>query len=146
MKHMDWTDIPTWASLIAVVISLGALWISALGLKWQRLGAETSARAVMLAEQQATDAAPPKIAWKIERPSKNEYVLRNIGTDTAKGVVVDGARAGMENARNLPCGVTVEGGGGSTGFLVIEVSQLPPPQEIWVSWDGAPRPVAVPVR
>ncbi|MFG1736498.1 hypothetical protein ACGFLT_00565 [Micromonospora chalcea] len=95
------------------------------------------------AQEVLVGPTPPYVAWWIEQRSKNNYVLRNIGTDTARNVEIDKSRIecpfrGATEVEELPPQA-------SLGLLLIPAWGAPKPNELWVRWDEHPDWVAVPV-
>ncbi|MFJ6198852.1 hypothetical protein [Micromonospora sp. NPDC092111] len=88
-------------------------------------------------------AAPPYVAWWVEQRSKNTYVLRNIGTDTAREVEIDQSRIKCV----VRCAAKVEeiAPNASTEIFLIPMYGGPKPNELWVRWEGHPEWKAVPV-
>lgn len=121
---------------------------------------EVAEAALKLAEEQATTSrttlatgparaaltshhAPPYVAWWLENPSGQAYVLRNIGTDTARNVKIDESRIrcflrGDTTAEELPPQASMK-------ILMAGSLAAAKPDELWVRWDGHPEWVAVPV-
>ncbi len=83
------------------------------------------------------------VTWSVEHRKGNTYALRNAGTATATAVTVDEGRVTSLH-RLLPKQATIAPGS-SEEFLLIGAFGAPIPREVWVSWDGADRPVAVAV-
>ena len=123
-----------------------------------RRSAEAAERANLLVERVAQRVEPVGIpseeafgtavvsqgdvSWRIERPSKNRYLLRNSGTDVAEHVEVDPSRAGV--ARHLPEDAVIRPGE-SAEMLIMGTWQQPVPDELYVRWQGQPDWVAVPI-
>ncbi|MEU7751145.1 hypothetical protein [Micromonospora sp. NPDC049171] len=96
-----------------------------------RLPVDTSA-----AREALTSPKPGYVAWWCELKSKNTYVLRNIGTDTARNVEIDESRIkcvvrGDTRADEVPPQASME-------LLLIPVYGAPKPNEIWLRWDDHP--------
>jgi hypothetical protein len=87
--------------------------------------------------------APPDVSWRIEHPSGNRYILRNIGTDVAEHVEVDASQAGPVT-RNLPRDAVLRPGEGAD-MLIVGTFGHPIPNQLYVRWDGQPEWVAVPI-
>jgi hypothetical protein len=85
----------------------------------------------------------PDVQWQLTRRAANTFVLRNVGTDTAKEVSVDPESATGIN-RNLPEGVTLRPQE-SVEFIMIAAWGAPVPNEIQVSSTGFEDPQIVPV-
>lgn len=108
--------------------------------------AHAAEEANALTRQQIEAAKPPEVDWRIDPLGSGTYALRNIGTKTA-------VNAGIETARlEYPHLVRVIHGGGcsilrnrSITIEIIEEAELPRPAELWVTWDGDPVGIAVPV-
>lgn len=86
------------------------------------------------------------MAWRIESTRKEHYVLRNTGTDAAHNVTVD---------RDQLVGVLVTGAEPPLGATIPPDGRYPfmlsggfgarVPNEVWVTWEGHPTPVPVPL-
>lgn len=157
--RMNWGDIATWATAgVALLFGASAFGISLRSLRWERSSAEAAVRSAEAAERAnrltamllerdhlvVRPESPPKdISWQIERPSKYRFVLRNVGTAIADNVTID-PNSAPAVARALPSAATIQPGS-SAEFVMIGAMGSPIPNELWVSWDGQPEPVAVPV-
>ncbi|WP_242892453.1 hypothetical protein [Actinomadura litoris] len=159
--HVKWD--PQWVAIfVSIAFSLAAFVVSARGLKWQRASAEAAIKSANADEQSAAlallqhqlaearlaqaetgEPAPPVVEWRLERTGKNRFVLRNVGSDMATGVTIDASQVATIN-RELPDGAAIRPGG-SHSFLMLGTFGAPVPDEIWVTWDGHPEPVALPV-
>jgi hypothetical protein len=163
---MELGDMATWATAVIAAIAIVFSYLAHREArtsrksndKWQQTNAEAAVRSANAAEQaltlqmqatkQVTGPAPSaqtptEITWRLERPQKNRFVLRNTGSGMATGVTIDPDQFGGF-ARQLPKGVAVRKGA-STEFLVLTANGHPHPNEIWVTWDGVDEPVALPV-
>jgi hypothetical protein len=69
-------------------------------------------------------------------------VLRNVGGRPLSGVTID--ERAVPLSRNLPRKVTLAAREGHD-FLVIGSMQIPRPSTLWVTWDGAPGLMPVPM-
>ncbi|MEH1098217.1 hypothetical protein [Micromonospora sp. CPCC 205561] len=86
---------------------------------------------------------PPYVAWWLGQRSKNTYILRNIGTDTARTVEIDQSRIkcavrGATTADEIAPQASIE-------ILLMPAWGAPKPNELWVRWDGHPDWKAVPL-
>ncbi|MFD6550368.1 hypothetical protein [Streptomyces sp. NPDC058398] len=90
------------------------------------------------------DRHPEAIAWELERRSKNLFVLRNQGTETAEGVRVDLGEHPAGLTRRVPVDGVVRKRE-SVEFVIIGAWQHPVPREVKVWWDGAAEPAVLPV-
>jgi hypothetical protein len=167
---VDWGDAPAWAAtivaVIALIVSAVAATFSWKSLRWEKLSAEAAGRSAEAAErsnllaQRALDARAAgnsgeliatepaaceqlDVHWRIENPSGNRYVLRNVGTDTAEHVEVDASQAGRVT-RNLPQDAVIRPGEGAD-MLIMGTWGHPVPNQLYVRWAGQPEWVAVPI-
>ncbi|MEV0811228.1 hypothetical protein [Micromonospora sp. NPDC050200] len=90
-----------------------------------------------------TSPNPDYAAWWLVQTSKNRYVLRNIGTKTARNVEIDQSRIkcvlrGDTRADEVPPQASIE-------LLLIPMFGAPKPNEIWVRWDDHPEWAALPL-
>lgn len=147
-------------SVAAVVVSLAALGASLRGLKYLRASAEAAIRSANAAEtananraiEEAAAAGTPipqpaarDVQWKIQRPTKNRFLLRNTGTDVATGVTIDERSIpALPTPRGLPRGMAIRPGQAAK-FTLMHAFGLSHVKEIWVWWDVQDTPVAVPV-
>lgn len=147
--------------MIALALSLLALLRNWRSSRWEKQSAEAAdrsaneaaranliaQRALELAESSKAppdhEPGPPNVAWRIERGSGAEYVLRNTGQDIAEQVDVDESRAPIIN-RNLPNGAVVGPGQGHR-MLLKGSWQQPMPTELYLRWAGQDDWVAVPL-
>lgn len=155
---MNWGDAPGWVGL---VVAVGALLMSEKtrrdGNKSAERAKESADRSAVAAERSAaaaeatlldqrhaaTEAARPRAEFELERPGKNLFLLRNVGTATAEDVTV--TRAGEPGqGRDLPEGETMAPSQGCE-FMMVAAMGLPMPTEIYVTWDGQSDEVALPV-
>jgi hypothetical protein len=83
------------------------------------------------------------VSWRIENPTKNRFVLRNIGNDIAENVEVDVTRIDAIT-RDLPSGASVQPGEG-LDMLLIAAWGHPVPNQLYVRWAGHPEWQAVPL-
>ncbi|MEE6260963.1 hypothetical protein [Plantactinospora sonchi] len=84
------------------------------------------------------------VAWWIEHQSNDGYLLRNIGTGTARNVEIDESRIRCMVRSEFP--VAELPPNASTKMLLSTSLAAPSkPGELWVRWDGHPEWVAVPV-
>lgn len=138
------------------LISLAALMVSILGYKVQAesaraatVSAEAAQRANWLTEQRlmhelgshsstlnsgSAEPRSPQVRWSLDRKSKNTYVLRNIGSDTAEEVRIPPESAGAIH-RNLPESATLRPNE-SVEFLMIPAAGFPVPNEVLVQFKG----------
>ncbi|MFE4574083.1 hypothetical protein, partial [Paenibacillus chitinolyticus] len=84
------------------------------------------------------------VSWTLTRSSKNVFVLRNTGTETAAGVKVDLGHHPAGLTRRVPEDGVVRKGE-STDFMVMSAWGSPIPRELWVSWDGCDETAVLPV-
>src|SRR5881392_2035264 len=164
--RMSWGDAPAW---VALVLSAVAVWVSCRARGDGRRSAdaaEESARQAVrsadaalrsaaaeeatLAEQRraaeeqrqaAEEAARPRVQLVIQRVGGNEYRVRNIGGAVAAGVTferVDNFGALVPGPFDLPPG-------GSKGFVLFSMDELPLPGELRVTWAGQDTPVPLQV-
>ena len=165
-------ELAAWAAAIiaglALVISCCSAVLAWKSLRWEKLSAEAATRSAEAAEranrlaEQAIDARlskmisatdsssvdlpppdAPDVRWRIERPSENRYVLRNIGTAVAVRVEVDPQQAGPVT-RNLPQGAVIRPGEGCD-MLIMGTWGHPVPNQLYVRWDGHDDWAAVPI-
>ncbi|WP_437104348.1 hypothetical protein [Streptomyces sp. enrichment culture] len=113
----------------------------------QRLIAELPS--ALRAHAQAQIADPPErhantVSWELTRSSKNVFVLRNTGTETAAGVKVDVGAHPAGLTRRIPQDAVVRKGE-SVEFMIIPAWGHPIPREFSVSWAGSEEPTLVPV-
>lgn len=152
---MEIGSVASWVGVgVSLVFSITAFVVSLLALRWHRVGAQAADRSANAAEKAQAIAeanwaafkeqeAASMITWDLERPGKTQFLLRNTGWVTATGVTVDGEQAG-EAARERPTNATVRPDE-SVELRMYGTLGAPMPNEIWVSWDRHPEPVAVPV-
>ncbi|MBM0258962.1 hypothetical protein [Micromonospora sp. 4G55] len=166
---LDPGDAPAWAafgvSLVGTAVAIHAARSSKASAQAgvrQAAAAEeqvTLARkSLELAEQQAlTTGSPfrsdlihkaptsevPYVAWWIDQRSKNTYVLRNIGTDTAREVEIDRSR--IQCVIMGATGADEVAPSASTEVRLIPGYGGPKPNELWVRWEGHPEWKAVPL-
>lgn len=123
----------------------GAVWDAAAIRKFARTWERKPGRP--RADTVESDIAKPAeqrhIAWAIENRSKNNFVLRNTGSDVAERVEVDSTRVGI--ARNLPKAAIIRPGEGVDMLLMGSMGR-PLPNQLYVRWDGQPDWVVVPLR
>ena len=81
------------------------------------------------------------MSFRLEWTRSNTWVLRNIGTDVADHVRVEKPNC---TTRRFPTNATIAPGEG-IDLLMIGAMGAPVPNQLYVSWDGQPDPVAVPV-
>lgn len=149
MPHMavEAGDAATWAGVAAsVAFSGAALLVSIRSLRHARRAADAAQRQAVAAEK----VVPPAIAWQIEHEDRfryvseflaTPYILRNVGIQTATGVTVDSAHGEIRMV-GLDDGTVISGG--SFTVLIKETNPFgPKSNEVFVSWDGQPQPVAV---
>ncbi|WP_341394019.1 hypothetical protein [Arthrobacter sp. G119Y2] len=82
-------------------------------------------------------------ALRLENPSKDTYVLRNISGHDLVNVVVDGSRVGV-NTKNLPAGMNLAEGE-AVEFHMYHGGGASLPKDLYIRWDGAPDWDVVPV-
>jgi len=85
----------------------------------------------------------PQVSWAIAERWDSEYSLRNIGSDRATKVNIDEARTGGI-LKDVPTDADIEPGA-SVRFLIAGATGSSKPGEVFVTWEGGPGPVAVPV-
>lgn len=88
-------------------------------------------------------SSEPKIAWEIEWRGGSSYVLRNLGTDIATGVLLEPDDANMIVSRNVRNGEISIGPLQSYQFGLAPSLASPLPAEIMVRCNEMPVPVAV---
>jgi hypothetical protein len=79
---------------------------------------------------------PPYVAWWIESEGTNLFVLRNIGTATARSVEIDESRDGYTIQGRLKIQEVLPGQG-----VRLKLSYWWPwqrPDQLWVRWQGHP--------
>ncbi|MFC6023631.1 hypothetical protein ACFP2T_46695 [Plantactinospora solaniradicis] len=113
-----------------------------------RLAEEGAARSNAWADTEPVTEAltgpkPPYVAWWVEHKSKNTYLLRNIGTDTARNVEIDDSRIAC--GRRMDVLYTEVAPNETAKFLLLPAWGHPKPDELWVRWEGRPEWTAVPV-
>ncbi|MFF5171752.1 hypothetical protein ACFY3U_03850 [Micromonospora sp. NPDC000089] len=86
--------------------------------------------------QEALSQEAPYVAWWIDHRSKSTYVLRNIGTGTARDLTIDQTRIecvvrGTTEAAEVAPEASIE-------IILIPMWGAPKPNELWVRWDGYP--------
>lgn len=134
------------ATCAGVVVSLGvsgvALWVSIRSERHAKRSADAAERQAVAAEK-ALPPPPPAVAWEIERAARDVYRLRHVGSTVATGVMVDTFRAPA--VLDLDLGDGTVRPHASIGFVVAAYAEAPTPDELWVSWDGQPEAVPVPM-
>jgi hypothetical protein len=88
-------DVEQWSLIVAIaafVVALGSLWLSRRSTRASERSAAAAERSAAAAEA-ALPPPPPLIGWRFERGSSAEHALRNIGTETATDVTVEGVPA-----------------------------------------------------
>jgi hypothetical protein len=83
------------------------------------------------------------VSWRIENPTKNRFVLRNVGHDVAENVEVDVSRIDAIT-RDLPHGASIQPGEG-LDMMLIAAWGHPVPNQLYVRWAGHPDWQAVPL-
>lgn len=83
------------------------------------------------------------VRWRIERPSDNRYVLRNVGTETAEHVEVDPTQISAIT-RHLPRDAVLRPGEGAD-ILIMGAFGHPVPNQLYIRWEGHPEWLAVPI-
>lgn len=165
---MRWSD-AEWAAvavaLVALAVSIWSATLSWKSLTWERTAAqsarrsaEAAERANLLTERALTRTAPaaergdeaespgaPDVSWRIERASKNRYVLRNVGTATAEHVGVDGEQLKNVISSNLPTDAVVRPGEGVDLLLMGTWQGRGLPNQLYVRWAGSDGYQAVPL-
>jgi hypothetical protein len=86
---------------------------------------------------------PGDVSWRIENPTKNRFVLRNIGIDIAENIEIDIARIDAIT-RDLPNGASLRPGEG-LDMMLIGAWGHPVPNQLYVRWAGHPEWQAVPL-
>jgi hypothetical protein len=128
-----------------------------------RAQAEESRRANDLAEQALQDSREEvqrqreearrqheaaAVRWRVDGHTENGCYVRNIGHATAYGVVVKAVETEQDwlaEADGEVAGVEVPPNATVPFHFNLSLASPSPPTTLWVRWDGAPRPVAVPV-
>ncbi|TDC42075.1 hypothetical protein [Micromonospora sp. KC213] len=143
---MKWTDV------IAIIISVVAVAVSAWGLRHAKASADAARRSAEAAERQAAAAEaalpppPSPVAWQVvHRGAPNSYLLRNAGTEPAvsleihdeDGLVRASGEASLSAVRLSP--------GQSLGFWVATPAELPEVTEIRARWEGSDGWVVIPL-
>jgi hypothetical protein len=162
---------PAWAGIVVAVVAVLALIVAGVSatlawrsLRWERLSAEAAGRSAEAAEranrltervleargqtlerpeEQSPSTAAPDVAWRIENPSKDRFVLRNVGTDIAEHVEVDNTQIDSLT-RNLPRDAVIRPGEG-IDMLLAAAWGHPLPNQVYVRWEGHPEWEAVPL-
>jgi hypothetical protein len=83
------------------------------------------------------------VRWRIENPTKNQFVLRNVGSITAENVEVDVSRIDAIT-RDMPSGASVQPGEG-IDMLMVPAWGHPLPNQVYVRWAGLDAWTAVPL-
>jgi hypothetical protein len=144
--QVDLGDVPAWAALL---VSAGAVWVATRANRHARESASAAQRSADAAERQAQAAEaalplpPPDVAWRIEHVNRQRFLLRNIGVGVATGLRID-----VRDAHPLAGLVNLDEPvppNGSVSFLITGSLGKPSPTELWLTWDGHDKPVAVPV-
>ena len=81
---------------------------------------------------------------RIENPAQDTYVLRNTSGHELSEVLVDASRIGNQT-RNLPAGMDLSDGEG-VEFHMYKHGGTPPPDRLYVRWEGEPDWVPVPIE
>ncbi|WP_154937218.1 hypothetical protein [Micromonospora palomenae] len=150
----DLGDVPAWAALLA---SVGAIYVatranrhardSAAASKDSAVSARRSADASerqAQAAEQALAPSSPQVRWRITRGQGREsYVLRNVGTATATAVQVD--LTCLPTHTVLDLGDHVFRPGQAITFWIILAASDDDVQQLWLTWDGQPEAVPVPM-
>ncbi|MFF5171754.1 hypothetical protein ACFY3U_03860 [Micromonospora sp. NPDC000089] len=150
---MDWTNV------VSVGISVLALGVSAWGVRHAKVSAEAarrsadaSERSAEAAERQAAAAEaalpppPPPVVWHVARKGgPNSYLLRNVGTESAASVEIDGDGGLVRLTEHQTSEASRLSPGQSVGFWVVTADQLPEVSEIRVRWAGSGGWVVVPL-
>ena len=139
-------------SVIAVIVSSVSAFFAGRSLRFEAQSAEAAIRSADAAEAanrlveshgesdgRLVEAAG--VSFRLERTRSNTWVLRNIGTDVADHVRVEKPNC---TTRRFPTNATIAPGEG-IDLLMIGAMGAPVPNQLYVSWDGQPDPVAVPV-
>jgi hypothetical protein len=129
----------------------GAVWDAAAVRKfartWERKpGRPPSGTASGRFTFQVTEARgrqPGDVSWRIENPSKNLFVLRNVGNNTAENIEIDVARIDAIT-RDLPNGASVQPGEG-LDMMLVGAWGHPVPNQLYVRWAGHPEWQAIPL-
>lgn len=82
-------------------------------------------------------------ALRIENPSEDTYLLRNVSGHELGHVVVDGSRVGV-NTKNLPAGMDLADGE-AVEFHMYHRGGVPLPKDLYIKWDGAAEWDVIPV-
>lgn len=140
---MSWGDAPGWAAL---VVAIGALWVSLLARRDSRRSADADEAAVALQRAEAEErrqAALPKPEFRIERQGANAFLLRNVGTGPAPGVQIltDGLPR-LTRHLPIPDGTTLVPEA-AYSFVMAGSWGRGLPTHVMVTWFGLPEPVAV---
>jgi len=140
---IDLGDAATWTGvLLSVGFSSAALVVSIHSLRHARRSADAAERQAIAAEK-ALPPPPPAVAWQIVHVGRSRFAMYNTGTEPATGVEIDTERA--TNVVLEHDGKARVSPGAALTFLIAVTMGNPAPQELWVTWDGQPEPVAVPV-
>jgi len=83
------------------------------------------------------------VRWRIENPTKNHFVLRNVGNNAAENVEVDVSRIDAIT-RDMPSGASVQPGEG-IDLLLVPAWGRPLPNQLYVRWAGLDSWTAVPL-
>ncbi len=125
----------------------GAVWdasaIRNFARAWERKPGRPRTGAARDEIAEPTAPTPGDVAWRIGNPSKQRFVLRNIGSDAAERVEVDASRVEVIH-RNLPKAAIVRPGEG-TDMLLAATFGHGLPNQLYVRWHGQPDWVAVPL-
>ena len=82
-----------------------------------------------------------QVSFQLQHTGTNTWVLRNTGTDTAHHVRVEKPNI---VTRRFPTDATIKPGEG-VDLLMVGGFGSPLPNQLWVTWDGQPDAVAVPL-
>lgn len=95
------------------------------------------------AQVHAAPASDPEtVEWELERASKNQFVLRNLGSGTAEGVRVDLGEYPPGLTRRVPVEGVVRAHE-SVEFMIIGAWGHPIPRELKVWRDGSDEPAVL---
>ncbi|MEU8301144.1 hypothetical protein AB0C04_28130 [Micromonospora sp. NPDC048909] len=152
--RFDLGDVPAWAAIIvssaAILVALRANRHAKDSAAASQDSAVSSRRSADAAERQATAAEqalpppPQKVAWRFEYKSRQEYVLRNTGTEAAHDVEIDMNRIECMFHDEMPDDRVVPSGA-SVSLIMMATGSGSVPNELWVRWQGQPEWTPVPL-
>jgi hypothetical protein len=143
-------DAALWAGVAAsVLMSSAALAVSLATARRSRRPVGTTptvahpAPAIEQPRPPAPSPQPPRdpiVAWRIQHVRGDRWALTNIGADTATGVAIDLRRSPPVGVLNLGDGTVHPG-----HSVAIVIAPGSGRRELWVSWQGRPDAVPVPL-